>query len=117
MNDKLIYMLRVGVAFSFLYASISGFLEPTSWVGFLPQFATKIMAGETILMIFGVVEILVALGLLFMKNPFYLAVLSALMLLGIVVFNIPQMDILFRDIPIVLMAVAIALYYRKVESL
>jgi len=112
-EEKIIMLLRVGIAFSFLYAAFGGFLNPNSWIGFIPAFMTSILPAKTILVMFGVTEVLVALGLLFMKNPFWPAVLSGLMLLGIIVFNLPQFEILFRDVPIVLMSVALAVYFYK----
>lgn len=116
-DKKVIILLRISIAFTLLYAGISGFITPSSWVGFLPSFATNILHAETILIIFGVIEILVALGLLLMKNPFYPAILSALLVSGIIVFNIPQLSILFRDVPIVLMSIALAIYYKQAKLL
>ena len=111
-NKKVIFLLKIGIAFSLLYAAIAGFVEPNSWIGFIPQFVTNVLPAETALVIFGIVEILLALALLLMKNPFYPAILSALITFGIIIFNIPQRDILFRDVPIVLMAVALAVHYN-----
>ena len=111
-NKKVIFLLRVGIAFSFLYAAISGFIDPSSWIGFIPQFVTNVLPVETALIIFGVVEILLALALLLMKNLFYPAILSALIVFGIIISNIPQRDILFRDVPIILMALALAVHYN-----
>jgi len=111
--DLLILLLRIGVAFPLFYAAIAGFVDPNSWIGFFPSFTTNILPAETLIGGFGIIEILVALGLLFMKNPFYPAVLSVLMLVGIIGFNIPQMDILFRDVSIALMAIALAVYFHK----
>lgn len=113
MDDKVILLLKIGVAFSFIYAAISGFFEPNSWVGYIPTFMTTIIEAKILLIIIGVGQIIIALALLFMENPFYPAILSALMLSGIIVFNLSQLDILFRDIPIALTAIAIALIYRK----
>ncbi|PIP86449.1 hypothetical protein COV42_00960 [Candidatus Campbellbacteria bacterium CG11_big_fil_rev_8_21_14_0_20_44_21] len=109
-SKKIIWLLKVAVAFSFLYAATSGFIEPNNWVGFFPRFMTNILPGPILLRVFEIVEVLVALALFFMKNPFYPAVLGAIMLLGVVIFNLPQLDILFRDIPIALTAIAIAVY-------
>jgi len=117
MNDRVILLLKIGVAFSFLYAAVSGFIEPNNWIGFFPKFMTGIVPAKTLLMGFGILEILVASALLLMKNPYYPAILSALMLSGIIVFNLSQLDILFRDIPIILTAVALALIYREEEKL
>jgi len=114
-GKKVIFLLRISIAFTLLYAAISGFITPNSWIGFIPSFAIEILPAETFLLIFGIIEVLVALGILFMKNPFYPAVLSALMVSGIIVFNIPQLSILFRDVPIVLISVALALHF-KIEN-
>lgn len=109
-------LLRLGLAFSFLYAAIAAFLDPFSWIGFFPSFARSIIPNDTLLLsLFGCTETVVALWLLFGKRLFLPSVIAALLLFGIVVFNWKSLDILFRDISLGFMALAISVesYHKK----
>jgi hypothetical protein len=108
-KEKLVsLLLRLGLAFAFIYAAISAFINPTAWIGFFPEF----LRGEGVLMIFSVGEIVLGLWLLWGKKVFYAAILSALAMAGIVWFNFGAMDIVFRDVSILLMAIALAVLSR-----
>lgn len=102
-------LLRVGLAFAFLYAAISAFITPSSWLGFLPSF----LRTTTILALFSIVEIIVALWLLSGKKVFYASILSVLMLLGIILFNLGALEIIFRDVTILLAALALVYHSKK----
>lgn len=104
-------LLRVGVAFAFLYPPISAFFDPFAWIGYFPPFILDLpVEPKLILNAFGVFEIAIALWILFGKNIVIPCALAALSLLGIVLFNIPQMDVLFRDLSIAAMALALAVF-------
>lgn len=107
---------RFGIGFTFLYAAISGFLNPNAWIGFLPNFLTFIASKETLLPIFGVYEILLALWLFSNRKIFYAAILSALTAGGIVVFNLGALDIVFRDIAIIFASLALAILTKEDSS-
>jgi hypothetical protein len=109
-------LLRIGVAFSFAYAAASGFLNPTAWVGFFPPFLTAFAPAATLLAIWGVLEVVLALALLFMKDVFYPALIAAVLLLGVTLTNWGAMDIVFRDISIALAAIALAFLSRENRS-
>ena len=96
-------LLRIGLAFSLLYAAISSFITPSSWIAFLPTF----LKFTAILHIFSIIEIILALWLLSGKKLFYGAGLTSLALFGIVIANIGSLDIIFRDITILLAALAL----------
>ena len=105
-KQKLIsFLLRIGISFSFFYAAIASFITPTNWIGFLPNF----LRSDMILTIFSIYEILVGLWLLSGWKVFYPAILSALSMLGIIIFNFGALDIVFRDVAILFAAVALAL--------
>ncbi len=110
--NKALLLLRVGVAFSFVYAAISGYLNPTAWIGFFPSFAQSIASPPIIVGAWGIVETLVALVLLFKKDVFVVGSVAALLLFGITVFNWGAMDIVFRDISIGFAALALAFLSR-----
>ena len=99
-------LLRLAVAFSFSYPPIAALIEPDSWIGYFPAF---IPASVTLLHVFGAIELILALWIVFGKRIAIPSVLAALILLAIVVLNGAQFDILFRDISIALAAIALAL--------
>ncbi|MBS3119554.1 hypothetical protein J4475_01905 [Candidatus Woesearchaeota archaeon] len=101
-------LLRLGLAFAFAYAAIASFVNPTSWLGFFPAWMTGIIPGSILLQMFSVLQIIIAVWLLSGWKVFYAASIYALMVLGIVVFNIGAMDIVFRDVTIFFAAVALA---------
>jgi len=116
-QDKLVlisFFLRLGLAIVFLYASISSFVTPTSWMGFVPLFIRNVIPGNIFLTIFSIYEIILSLWLLSNKKIYYASILSALTILLIIFPNISQLDIIFRDIPIFFSAAALAiLNYKK----
>ena len=109
------WMLRAGLALSFLYPPIDAWGDAYSWIGYFPALLTDLVAphGIVLLHLFGVVEIVLALWILVGKNVRLPALIAALLLLAIVVFNLPQMQVLFRDLTIALMAVALAYFPRS----
>lgn len=116
-NEKIIsLLLRIGVAFAFVYPAVAGFFDPYSWVGFFPQFLLDIIPGAILLPVFGIFEIILALLILFMQRPFYPSIIAAVVLLAIVVIDFKTIDIIFRDVSILLMAVALSLLHKKEPS-
>ncbi|HEY4501518.1 MAG TPA: DoxX family membrane protein [Candidatus Paceibacterota bacterium] len=111
------FILRLGVAFSFLYPPLNALGNPDSWVGYFPPFLLNSgIPSEVLLHGFGVVEVAVALWLLSGWRVYWPAALAALMLAGIVVFNLSQFEVLFRDLSIAAAALALAVdaWYKKV---
>ena len=98
-----ILLLRLGLALGFLYPAISGFLAPQNWIGFLPTF----LATNEILFAFGVFEILLALWLLSGFRVDIAALVSGVVVLGVIVGNLSLLDVLFRDIPLVFASAAL----------
>lgn len=101
-------LLAWGIAITLGYAAIAGFINPGAWIGFIPGFISDMVGAALFLKINGIVEIILALWLVSGKRVFYPAVISGLMMLGIIVFNIGAFDIIFRDVAILFMAVALA---------
>lgn len=102
------WLLRLGLAFVFLYAAVSSFQHPLEWVGYLPGFLTKTVDAHTLLKIFSIIEIVLALWLLTAKFTRYAALAAAFMLAGIIVVNPGQLLIAFRDVGLVTAALALA---------
>lgn len=106
-------LLRIGIAFSFLYAAFSAYQNPLNWVGFLPQFLVpNLEVGKLMLSVFGIIEVLVSLILIFNFKTFYAALISALMIAGIIIFNLGAFDLTFRDVPILFGSLALAVLAR-----
>ncbi len=104
-------LLRIGVAFAFFYPPVSAFFDPYAWVGYFPPFVNSLPGIDSLMLlhIFGAIEIILGFWILFGKRIAYPSLIAAFMLAAIVVLNFNQMDVLFRDIPILLMCVALYL--------
>ena len=103
-------LLRLGLAFTFVYAAISGFIQPENWVGWLPEFVRS----EIWLNAFGVFEILMGLWLLSGWEILWAGLISGAALLGIAIFNLGAMLIVFRDVGLAAAAFALAsIEYEK----
>lgn len=110
-------LLRIGLAFSFLYAAIAAYFDPFSWIGFFPSFAHTLIPNDALLLgLFGCVETLVALWLLSGWRIFLPSIAAALLLFGIVIFNWGALDILFRDVSLGFMALALAVQNYPMQS-
>lgn len=102
-------LLRIALAFGFLYAAAGSFLSPSEWIGFFPEWMFSLAPAEFLLPAFSLFEILLALWLLSGWRIKEAALLSAAVLFGIVIFNIPQLIIVFRDVGLGIAALALAL--------
>lgn len=107
------FLLRIGLAVVFAYAATASFLDPITWVGYFPRFLREIVPGETLLPIFSVYEIGLALWLLSGVRVFPAALLSAATMAAIVIPNMAVLDVVFRDVAILFMALALAALHRS----
>jgi len=105
------FLLRIGIAFAFIYPAVAAFLDPTSWVGFMPDFILDVFGdNENIpLSIFGITEIFIAIWILTAKKVFVPCIIASVYLLAIVLFNLALLDIVFRDISILTMTMSLLL--------
>lgn len=101
-------LLQLALAFALLYAAISGFLNPDSWVGYYPGFVRNFIDPYLLLIAGEIVQILIALWILSGRKIFIPSAITGLFLLGIVAFNLNQMEVLFRDISLALAAFALS---------
>lgn len=105
-------LLRIGVAFAFLFPAVSAVFDPYSWIGFFPPFILAYVPTEEsqliLLHVFGASEVVIALWLLSGWRIFVPSILAAAYLLAIVCLNTPQFLITFRDLSIMFMALALA---------
>ena len=100
-------VLRFGLAFVFVYAAISSFRRPDVWIGYIPSFTTHLLSAKASLDAAGVIQLILALALVIGKYVKYAALISGLLLAGIVVFNLSSLLITFRDVGLVCMAAAL----------
>lgn len=108
------FLLRTGLAVTFLYAAIASFIEPDAWIGFLPEWMRNLIPEMMLLFGFSLYEIFLAFWLFSNKKPFEAAVLSSLTLLLIVLANITALYIVFRDVAILFASLAlVALSFNK----
>lgn len=103
------WLLRIGLAFVFLYAATASLQHPLVWVVYLPAFLTKAVAATTLIKIIAIYELVLAGWLLSGKYVRYCAMLCALTLAGIVLINPSQLSTTFRDVGLVFMALALFL--------
>lgn len=104
-------ILRLGLAFAFAYAAISGFSQPENWIGYFPFFVQNFAPPETLLQIWGSIQIAIAIWLLFGRQIRIAGAVSALALLGLILANLGAMEIIFRDVAI--LAIALALTTKR----
>lgn len=111
------WFLRGGIAFAFLYAAISGFIAPFDWIDYIPQFMTASVDAVVLLRVWGVVEIILALWILSGYKMYIPCTIAALSLIAIVLFNVGQFELLFRDLSIAAAAISLMLgSYRSTPS-
>ncbi|PCI90295.1 hypothetical protein COB18_00890 [Candidatus Kaiserbacteria bacterium] len=106
LNEKI---LRVGLAFTFVYPAVSAWFNSYAWIGYFPSFVLDIVGTYDIvfLHIFGITEIIIAIWLVFGKRIFWPALIAAGYLLAIILFNLNQFDVTFRDVGLLAMAGAL----------
>lgn len=94
------WSLRIGLAFVFIYASVEIFISPDRFLKYVPLFLQQAIPSHLFLPLFGVSEVLLAVWLLCGWKGHIPALLSALMMAGIVAFNMEHFQILFRNVAI-----------------
>jgi len=102
-------LIRVGLAFVFLYAAIAALMTPASWIGFLPTWFDTIINPETLLFVFSLFEILLAVLILFWSSP-YPGGVATLLFIGMILPNTGAMEIVFRDVGLMFMALTLFFY-------
>ncbi|OGG50748.1 hypothetical protein A2763_02380 [Candidatus Kaiserbacteria bacterium RIFCSPHIGHO2_01_FULL_54_36] len=108
-NRVAMFVLRLGVAFAFLYPAINAWTNPSDWIGYFPPFTRGIVDDATLLHAFGIVEIVIAVWIIWGKYIFWPCVAATVMLVGIVVFNMNNFVVIFRDLSIAAASLALTL--------
>lgn len=108
-------LMRLAVAFAFVYPAIAAWFDPYSWIGYFPGFLLDLAGSnpEIMLHAWGALEILLALWVLFGTRVYVPSVIMAIALCAVVIANPGQFPILFRDVSIVLAALSLALVNKR----
>jgi uncharacterized membrane protein YphA (DoxX/SURF4 family) len=112
-------LLRIGLAFAFLYPAIDALFDPASWLGYFPPFVTGAfhlisvplkLSDVVLLHGFGLLEVVLALWVLLGRRVRMPALIMALILFAIVGLNLDpsNFSVLFRDVSIAFAALALA---------
>ena len=102
-------LLRVGVAIAFVYPADEASFYPQAWIGVFPLWMRDLPIDDQLMLnLFGASEILIALWILIGKKIFIPSVLASGYLFSIIVLNWKFMDLLFRDIAILAIPLALA---------
>lgn len=105
-GDRAELVLRIGLAFAFLYPPLNAIFDPNAWIGYFPQFLRGFVDDLVLLHAFGVVEVIIALWILWGKKLFLPCAAAFLLLVAIVTMDYQEFQVVFRDLSIA----AIALY-------
>lgn len=100
-------LLRLSLAFAFIYAGASSILSPSLWLAFLPIWLSRIWPLENWLIAFSVFEILLALWILSGVKLLWSSLLAAAVLFAITVSNLMSLSIVFRDLSLGIAATAL----------
>lgn len=105
------WCLRIGLAFALLYPPFAALSDPGGWASYFPHalLASGVPAAA-LLRGFGLIEAALALWILSGWRIEIPAALTALLLLAIVLVNANQFEILFRDLSIAAMALALVVW-------
>ncbi len=108
-------LIQLGLAFSFAYAAIGGFMKPENWIGWFPRSVLEAWPGSdgSLLAVWGVLELILALWLISGWKLEAAGWVSAVLLFGVTAANIASMDIVFRDIALGLAACGLAMNARE----
>ena len=105
-------VLRVGLAFAFLYPPLDAIVDPYSWIGYFPAFMHGFVPDMVLLHGFGLIEVVIALWILSGWKIFWPSLAALVLLLAIVAFNMPDFEVVFRDLSIAAIALALAISHR-----
>lgn len=108
-----VFFLQAGLAFVLSYAAISSLQEPGAWVSYIPSFTTMFIPAATSLVLVSYFQILLAVWLVSGLYLKYAALVTAVLIFGLVLFNLNSLIITFRDIGLVFAALALFILTSK----
>ncbi|MFZ1987804.1 MAG: hypothetical protein WAV21_02100 [Minisyncoccia bacterium] len=104
------FLLRAGLALSFLYPPVAAWSDPFTWLGYIPSWTLDLwpFTDVSLLHLFGALEIILALWILSGRKIAVPSIICGLILVFIVATNPSQFEVLFRDLSIAALAFALA---------
>lgn len=107
-------LLRASVALAFIYVAISAHLRPEAWLGYFPSMVLDSGLSENVILWgFSIMHIVIGVWIMIGKRIFIPSIIATIYLTGVVVTNLSQLDVVFRDISIALVALALAMKPRR----
>ncbi|MBX4196888.1 hypothetical protein KW805_04845 [Candidatus Pacearchaeota archaeon] len=107
-KKTIILALSIALAFAHAYAGLGTLTNPSQWQIFVPAWITSLISVSSVLYLHAFLDIAIALLILYPKTRFYGAILSALNFTFIILSNLDQLFIVFRDVPLLMGAVLVA---------
>ena len=102
-----VILLSLGLAFVFVYAGAASLMHPLEWIGYIPGFVGKLVNPDAALKGIAIFEILLGIWLVIGKYRKIAAALSVLLLAGIILADRKEFIITFRDVGLLLAALAL----------
>ena len=102
-------ILRAGAAFALLFPAINAIFDSDAWIGYFPRFMRGIVPDPVLLHAFGAIEVVIALWLLSGKHLFWPASAATCLLAAVVLFNVNGFQVVFRDLSIAALTLALAI--------
>ena len=111
-------LIRFGLAFVYGYASIEMFVDPNTFLRYVPPFIQQILPLDIFLIIYSILEILFTIWLLSGKRMEYAGILSSFLMLAIIIPNLSYFSILFRNVAIGFASLALTIldYKRNTDD-
>lgn len=106
-------LIRLGLAFVFLYAAVFMTISPEKYIDYFPKYMRDLVPGYTLLHVFAIFEVGLSFFLIIGKYTFAVAVISFLTMFALTVVNLDRFSVLFRNVSIILSALALAIQSRK----
>ena len=106
-------LIRLGLAFVFLYAAVFMTFAPEKYIVYFPDFMRELVPGYTLLHVFAAFEVILSVFLIIGKFTFVTAIISFLTMLALTAVNLDMFSVLFRNVSIILSALALAIQSRK----
>lgn len=110
------WLLRVGLAFVFVYAATISSIDPVAAATYFPSVLPREWVMEVVLPAFVVYEVLLAVGLLTARYTYAASLLAAATMVGIIVVNANAFDVLFRNVAIAFAALSLAVQTREARG-
>ncbi len=102
-------VLRIGIAFAFLYPPLSALFDPVAWLSYFPAWMLGYVPDAVLLHSFGVLEVVLGIWILSGWRVFLPSVVATLILVAVVLIDLYNFDVLFRDLSIAAAGLALAI--------